>query len=581
MTDSKIQVGMSDDYLNTNLVETDAGWVHNEVIDQGNIISDNNSRAAATLAADTTWTGTGEDVSRFGRVGVSFKCDNAAPGTLWMEVSHDGISYGGPPRTVTDPSTAEPHMWNIVEKYFRIRYVNGSTEATNLSIQVQYSNNANVLLGHQLDQALTDPVEAIITRSVLVGKTRGGVYKNVPVDLAGHLHTDVPTTAFGDLRVAELSPIYQISFEYTVDNTEIGVAEVTGSGTVTQSDAMCVCSTGTTTGSRSEWETSHNARYRAGLGGLFRGTAMFTAGVAGTEQILGIADTEGSSATHKNGYAVGYNGATFGFFRWSNDTLDFTALADWDDPLDGTGPSGMTLDPTKLNVYFIQYQFLGAGAIKVWVENDSTGLMDNVHTSLYANLNTTPSNYNPNFHLMVHAENLATTEDMTIKSSSLAYFVEGKSKYMELQQPQHTSERRTKSSVTSETAIFTIRNKTTYASKTNFIDLVLQGLSSSIEASGSNNLGAVRVVKNTTLGGTPSWSDINTTDSICEIDTSGTTLTGGKTMLTFDLAGKNDRAGGNLTDYEIVLSPGDTVTVAGLSAASATINASLLWRELF
>jgi len=28
-----------------------------------------------------------------------------------------------------------------------------------------------------------------------------------------------PLTAFGDLRVAELNPLFQLSFEYTVDNT--------------------------------------------------------------------------------------------------------------------------------------------------------------------------------------------------------------------------------------------------------------------------------------------------------------------------------------------------------------------------
>jgi len=46
------------------------------------------------------------------------------------------------------------------------------------------------------------------------------------------------------------------------------------------------------------------------------------------------------------------------------------------------------------------------------------------HTILYAGLNTVPSTYNPNFHLMVHALNRATTADLTIKSASLAYFVE-------------------------------------------------------------------------------------------------------------------------------------------------------------
>ena len=109
-----------------------------------NVISVVNSRAAATLAAAATFQGVGEDVSGFGRVGVAITSDNATDGTLTMEVSHDNVTWGGPTRAFSDTRFSQPHMWNIVEKYFRIKYVNGSTEATNLSIQVQYSSNANV-----------------------------------------------------------------------------------------------------------------------------------------------------------------------------------------------------------------------------------------------------------------------------------------------------------------------------------------------------------------------------------------------------------------------------------------------------
>jgi hypothetical protein len=164
----------------------------------------------------------------------------------------------------------------------------------------------------------------------------------------------------------------------------------------------------------------------------------------------------------------------------------------------------------------------------------------------------------------------------------MSYFVEGVTKHIERQQPQFSSGEKTKASVTSEVAIFTIRNKATYASKTNFIDLLLENIGGSIEASAANNLGKIRIIKNATLGGSPSYADIEATDSIVDIDTAGTTVTGGKTLQVVSLAGKNDRISeGDLTNYEIILSPGDTITVAGTSANSATINASLLWKELF
>lgn len=130
----------------------------------GNLVSSVNSRAAATLAAGATFQGTGEDVSSYGRAGIAIHSTNSTDGVLTIEVSHDNSTWSGPTRNWADTSIATPHMWNIVEKYFRIKYVNGTTEATALSIQVQYSNNADIILGHQLDAILPAETEAIVTR---------------------------------------------------------------------------------------------------------------------------------------------------------------------------------------------------------------------------------------------------------------------------------------------------------------------------------------------------------------------------------------------------------------------------------
>jgi hypothetical protein len=177
-----------------------------------NKVSTLNTRAASTLAADAVYQGTGEDVSAYGRAGIAITSDNATDGVLTIEVSHDNVTWGGPTRTWADTRFGQPHMWNIVEKYFRIKYTNGTTEATNLSIQVQYSNNADVLLGHQLDETLLDETEAIITRSVLVGQAQGGSYINVPVSSQGRLALDLPRTAFGEISVAEKTPQVQVKF---------------------------------------------------------------------------------------------------------------------------------------------------------------------------------------------------------------------------------------------------------------------------------------------------------------------------------------------------------------------------------
>lgn len=392
---------------------------------------------------------------------------------------------------------------------------------------------------------------------------------------------ELPLSAFGDLRTTELAPQLQQSFEYTVGNTDLTVNASVNGGTITQASGMAVLTSSTTTASSAKLRSKQHAKYRSGLGGLARFTALFTDGVVGTEQFIGIMDEAGSSEAFKNGYGIGFNGDVFSVLRFQNDVLFDVAQSDWDDPLDGTGESGIVFDHTKLNVFQINYQYLGAGAINFYIQNPSTGGYVLFHIIKYSNTNILPSTFNPNYHFTLWVDNKGTTDNMIMKSSSFAYFMEGSTSFIELHQPQNSTGIKSKTTVTSEVAIFTIRNKSSYVSKTNFIDIFLEHITASIEASAANNLGSVRLVKNATLGGTPSYADISTSNSVVEIDVAGTTVTGGVDIFPAPLAGKNDRILERLTDYKIILNPGETVTLAGVSANSATIEGSLLWKELF
>ncbi|MDB4786192.1 hypothetical protein OAG36_00510 [bacterium] len=169
MANTTLKVQGSDGNTKDVLLHTVDGETHVIPVyktDDNNAISTTsfNSRDAATLAAGATFQGVGEDVSKYGRAGISISSDNATDGILTIQTSHDGVTYGGPTRDFADTTVAAPHMWNIVEQYFRIKYVNGTTEATNLSIQVQYSSNADILLAHQLDEILPLETESIIVR---------------------------------------------------------------------------------------------------------------------------------------------------------------------------------------------------------------------------------------------------------------------------------------------------------------------------------------------------------------------------------------------------------------------------------
>lgn len=670
----------------------------------GNIIqstvSTNNS-TTTTLGNGEVFTGTGEDISQYSGISIIiFSDQDSATDGLSFEWSSDNTNWDHMQLHTVTANQSYTTQVMMEAQYFRIVYTNGTTPQSNFRLQTILMRNPSLGEIQQLRDVVNDEADAQLVRSVISGKTPAGPYINLGATNGGNLKfsleefdeafntnplpvSEKSKTAFGEILVGELYPQFQGSFEYTVDNTNLNTNVVVNDGTVTQASGMAVVGSSTTTASTACFQSKQHAKYRPGLGGLSRFTALFTSPIAATEQYIGLADETGSDAAtgtvtltgggsgsvdgitvdsieimsgaenfdtdltetarnvvtninahtsdpnysatslgtvitiksdvlgtgangfvvssstttitttdvnlsggtdgeaFENGYMVGYDGTTFGFHRFQNDTKTTVAQSAWDDPMDGTGASGMTLDQTKLNVFEIKYQYLGAGAIQLLIEDDSTGQFVVAHTILYANNNTEPSVHNPNFFHTMWVNNKATISNLILKSSSYSYFVEGRTSFIELHQPDHSSGIKEKTSVTTEVAIFTIRNKATYFSKTNFIDIILQNLTTAIEASSANNIGQIRLLKNATLGGVPSYADINTSDSVVEIDTAGTTVTGGEEIAFFLLAGKNDKGLEDLSKYRLIINPGETITLAGLSANSATIDGALLWRELF
>lgn len=164
-----------------------------QYVNQGNFYSTNNALTSASLAPSGTLQGSSDDVSKYGRAGISVYCSDGAgtiDGTLLIEVSHDGSAWSGPTRSWANIRFGEPHMWNIVEKYFRVKYTNGSVTATDISIQVQYSNNADIVLGHELSSSLLDETEAQVVRAVAVGKDQDGEYVNITATHLGAMNVE-------------------------------------------------------------------------------------------------------------------------------------------------------------------------------------------------------------------------------------------------------------------------------------------------------------------------------------------------------------------------------------------------------
>jgi len=107
-------------------------------------------------------------------------------------------------------------------------------------------------------------------------------------------------------------------------------------------------------------------------------------------------------------------------------TDTFIPTTSWNiDMLDGSGSSGTTIDTTKGNVFQIQYQWLGFGAITFFVET-ATGKFQPVHRIRYANNATSVSLDQPTGHIHAHIKNVnGGTTNHEISGASFAGFVEG------------------------------------------------------------------------------------------------------------------------------------------------------------
>jgi hypothetical protein len=95
------------------------------------------------------------------------------------------------------------------------------------------------------------------------------------------------------------------------------------------------------------------------------------------------------------------------------------------DKLDGTGPSGMIIDPQKGNVYQIGFQYLGFGNTKFQIEDPETGYFTTIHEIKNANALTKPVLKNPNLSILATSANIGGVTPVEMKTASMVAFVEG------------------------------------------------------------------------------------------------------------------------------------------------------------
>jgi len=248
----------------------------------------------------------------------------------------------------------------------------------------------------------------------------------------------------------------------------------------------------------------------------------------------------------------------------------FVPQSSWNgDTLDGTGASGVTADWTKGNVFQINIQYLGFGAISFKIETAATGnnaTWVTVHTLRLPNTLTAPNFTNPSFPFTMAAYSAGSTSNVTVSTASYAGFIEG-AKVLQGNRFSYFNQLTTVGA-TNLQALFTVMNTRFYAGKANQSVINLISVSGAIKHTSPV---IYYLIKGGTLAGNPSFTQL-AANSCSVYDTAATTVTyttGDQLLWTGHLGdtGELDHHFGNgsFNAEELTLQPGEWVTLAAKS----------------
>jgi len=122
------------------------------------------------------------------------------------------------------------------------------------------------------------------------------------------VQTDNSRTAFGELQVESMSPITQVSAQYSLLRNVLTVTDNAETGTNSIVDNKFTCDSGTSADGLASISTLRQLGYRAGQGAMARFTAVFSQGVVGNLQAAGL-------ITAENSFAFGFQGDVFGIIH--------------------------------------------------------------------------------------------------------------------------------------------------------------------------------------------------------------------------------------------------------------------------
>lgn len=397
--------------------------------------------------------------------------------------------------------------------------------------------------------------------------------------------TSVGLDSFGRQRVSNPLTLFDSSHRYK-DNGLWTTATASGGAAVfSANEGLVNLNVTTTSGSKVIRETTKVFSYQPGKSLLVLTTFAFNAAKENLRQRAGYYGANNGIYFQVNG--AGPNNVSFVERSLVTGTVTESVVtqANWNvDKLDGTGPSKLTLDPSKAQIMWMDIEWLGLGTVRIgFVIN---GQLIHCHSFNHANLITSTYITTASLPLRYEIENTGTTATAsTLKQVCSTVISEGGYELRGLQESVSTPIGSPKDLTTINTyyPIISLRLKTTA------LDAIVILTALSIMGITNNaNYNWQIVASGTTTGGT--WVSAGT-DSSVEYNQTGTSFTGGRILASGFTNGSNQ--GSQVVDIlkealfafqlerdGLTDSPYELTLVLAADVAGADIYASLDWEEI-
>ena len=252
------------------------------------------------------------------------------------------------------------------------------------------------------------------------------------------------------------------------------------------------------------------------------------------------------------------------------------------DRLDGTGPSGMTIDPQKGNVFQIAFQYLGFGNAIFSVENPETGKFADFHMVKNANNRTTPVLKNPNLFVLATSANIGGSTSRTLKTVSMASFTEGNIQKLD---PKFAKSWNFNESTSGYEPLALLKSNRVFNDQSNFGEFDLLRLAISNETAGaSGKTVTVGVFLDATVTGEVNYQYIDEEQSIvsyAELSPSTQAIDNIASLSPFYEipAGPSDTQSQELEALKLIFQIGRTVLIAIKTTGTVSGTVTLNWFE--